>query len=426
MSDQQAGHANLHFLIERAHAKCLGGKIFQGYFDTCSAQPYYSLLQNYKTDLESKGEKPTFPDFLESSADALYKRALTILSNENQAKAEEEQLSQKNLERMAKTRVNAWKEQYQYYEHEKIIQYQENDDSVREGSIDANSILPFEEFAQSCQGELFGCLFGPYTTSLQDTGDIPTLTGLLKYCYDQGIIDSQGNKSVFADRSRNYGERFTDIVLDTNSFKTDGQSDTMAVREFANDTVRFLSEGLYVYRLAENGTLQNREVAKLFRETFHHACNLRHLLIDEEQEVGLGNFKPDKLENPTALLLDLVECRASAAAVIYKYLGDVSLIRSYAGSEAVEVARREVETKCHRGTEAICCELIELCQTKTELNRNANHNALYGNTLSEKVLSQLRRFTSITPAAPSGSPSSSGGGSYEGVLQARFGGGTEY
>ena len=415
MSDQQAGHANLHFLIERAHSRCLEGKIFQGYFDTCLNKPYYSLLQDYKTDLESKGEKPTFSDFLERCAGQLYEKSLEIVTSENAT-----DLSQEDLEKMAKTRVKAWKEQYQYYEHAKIIKYQENDDSVRKGSINANSILSFEEFAQSCKGQLFDGLFGPYIASLEGKDDIPTLKGLLKFCYDQKILDLNGNKYIFADRSRNYAARPTDTLLKLEDFQKDSTS--MAVRHSAEETVAFLGEGLYVCRLAENGTLQNSKVAELFREIFRRACIQKGLLLDSSAEVGLGNFQPKKLENLTSLLADLVECRASAAAIIYQYLGDVSLIQSYAGSEAVETVKREVETKCDRGTEEICRHVIELCERRKDFNRTANDNALHGDTPSEKVLEKLNRFTAITPATHQESPSSSGGGSFVTALQARFGG----
>jgi hypothetical protein len=399
MSDQATVDPNLHFLIERAHIKCLGEKIFQGYFDTCSKQPYYDLLQKYKEDSESEGKKPTFSDFLERPD--VYQRALKIVTGENQGNLANGSLSQIDLEKMAKTRVKAWKEQYQYYEHEKIVKYQEHDDAVREGEINANSILSFEEFAQSCEGQSFHCLFGPYVASLKD--DIATLKGFLKFCYDENIIELGGNKSIFEARSQNYADRPIDILLKREDFQKDSTS--MAVRHSAEETVAFLGEGLYVCRLAENGTLQNSKVAELFREIFRRACIQKGLLLDSSAEVGLGNFQPKKLENPTSLLADLVECRASAAAIIYQYLGDVSLIQSYAGSEAVETVKREVETKCNRGTEEICLTLLELCREKNTLNRTINDSLLHGDTPSEKVLDKLKKFTSITPATPQAVPS---------------------
>ena len=425
MSDQQAGHANLHFLIERAHSRCLEQKIFQGYFDTCSEQPYYAFLQEYKTTLESKGEKPTFSDFLEHCAGQFYQKSLEIVTGENNEKSEEEKLSQEDLEEMAKTRVKAWiekwKEKYQYYEHAKIIKYQQYDQDVRDKKENSNPLLPFEDFAQSCKGQLFDGLFGPYVASLEGKDDIPTLRGLLKFCYDKEILVLNGKKSLFADCSQKYAAIPTDVILSINNFTIDGHTDAKVVREIADTTVGFLSEGLYVYRLAENGTLQNSKVAELFREIFHSACTRKSLLKKIEQEVGLKNFKLERLENPTSLLKDLGECRASAAAIIYKYLGDVSLIQSYAGSEAVKTVQGEVETKCDRGTEEICRDVIELCERRKDFNRTANDSVLHGDTLSEEVLKKLERLTSTTPATPQESHSSSGGGFSEAVLLARFG-----
>jgi hypothetical protein len=422
MSDQATVAPNLHFLIERAHIKCLGEKIFQGYFDTCSKQPYYDLLQKYKEDSESEGKKPTFSDFLERPD--VYQRALKIVTGENQENLENGSLSQKDLEKMAKTRVNAWKKQYQFYEHEKIVKYQEHDDAVREGEINANSILSFEEFAQSCEGQSFHCLFGPYVASLKD--DIATLKGFLKFCYNKNIIDLGSDKSIFEARSQNYADRPIDTLLSRHDFKTDGHTDTTAVKHWTEDTVRFLGEGLYVSRLVENGTLQNGYIAELFRQIFHRSCVQKRLLDDPKKEVELGNFKPTKLDSLTLLLSELVECRTAAAAIIYEYLGGVSLIQSYKGSEAEGIVAREVETKCNRGTQEICRTLEQLCSEKIDANRTSNANALRDGQPSQEVLDKLERFTATTPATDQESPPSSGGGCSQAVFQARFGEGMQY
>jgi hypothetical protein len=396
MSDQVMVEPNLRFWIEGDCIKCHEGKIFPDYLEFCLSEkkPFANLLKSYAEIAKGLEQSPTFQGFLlfckSESGQRELRGALIPSSDET---------------------IESWGREYLQYQRKQNIE----------------KPITLDDLSTFSVGKVWAPFLSAYL-KVASEGDAPhTFSGFLTFVHEQ--LKRQGcdrSSTTLADVELRFINSITDDSFESKLNPYSDEWPTDKLRPLIDD----LNQSPHLVSFLSKKSPENQMSVGLLKECFLFVCRVKELTVDGAEEVTIESLKTPEGANPaTKLTEDLNEAWAIAAILFHRTMFQIPVVQSSIGTAALDCFLLEMKAKCDSGVSAVLQMLASAFQEERNGVRDLNSAALVRGLLSEKVLAAIevcKNPTSTTPATPQESPSSSGGGFSEAVLQARFEGGMSY